>query len=218
MDRKYIEENEIEIKYLRNQLTPEQLEEFEVYLMENPEAIEGLELIETLGSIETVRGTEKKRRLMKPSFYFELMLSHRAAVSSIAILTVAMSFVISQYRNSYDDPIYIGIERNLTTQKTRFLDIDISNPAQFSIFDKHLSFEIEVKDLEPQLYEITLTSEKKPTTKVRIERISIYDEELGAYIQFHLNTSKLDSGIYSVSVKSMGPNIDQSNFKLRLIK
>lgn len=44
MDKKYIEDNEIEIKYLRKQLSPAELEEFEVYLMENPQAIDGLEL------------------------------------------------------------------------------------------------------------------------------------------------------------------------------
>ncbi len=44
MDKKYVEENEIEIKYLRNQLTPEELEEFEVYLMENPEMLESVKL------------------------------------------------------------------------------------------------------------------------------------------------------------------------------
>lgn len=40
MDKKYIEENEIEIKYLRNQLSEKELEEFEVYLMENPDAVD----------------------------------------------------------------------------------------------------------------------------------------------------------------------------------
>jgi len=48
MDKKYIEENEIEIKYLRNQLSDKELEEFEVYLMDNPKLIDRLELDEFL--------------------------------------------------------------------------------------------------------------------------------------------------------------------------
>jgi len=44
MDKQYIEDNEISIKYLRKQLTPEEVEEFEIYLMENPEALEQLDL------------------------------------------------------------------------------------------------------------------------------------------------------------------------------
>ena len=59
MDKQYIQDNEIEIKYLRNQLTPEEVEEFEVYLMENPEAIENIELIEMIANTD-VSATEAK--------------------------------------------------------------------------------------------------------------------------------------------------------------
>ena len=48
MDKQYIQDNEVEIEYLRNQLTPDEVEEFEVYLMENPEMVESLELIDIL--------------------------------------------------------------------------------------------------------------------------------------------------------------------------
>ncbi len=44
MDKKYIEDNEIGIKYLRKQLVPEELEAFEIYLMENPEMVDELEV------------------------------------------------------------------------------------------------------------------------------------------------------------------------------
>jgi len=59
MDKKYIEENEIEIKYLRNQLTEQELEEFEVYLMEHPEMVECLDLVETLS-----QGVKQHRELV----------------------------------------------------------------------------------------------------------------------------------------------------------
>jgi len=44
MDKIYIDENQIEIKYLRGQLSDKELEMFEVYLMENPSVLERLEL------------------------------------------------------------------------------------------------------------------------------------------------------------------------------
>jgi len=66
MDRKYIEENEIEIKYLRNQLSDKELESFEGYLMENPEVLELLELDQVFSdnlhskeALETVAGLSK---------------------------------------------------------------------------------------------------------------------------------------------------------------
>jgi len=48
MDKKYIQENEIDIKYLRGQLAEDELEQFEIYLMEHPEAIESLSVQEAL--------------------------------------------------------------------------------------------------------------------------------------------------------------------------
>ena len=50
MDKKYIEENEIGVKYLRNQLASEELEEFEVYLMENPSLLYDLASDEVLAN------------------------------------------------------------------------------------------------------------------------------------------------------------------------
>jgi len=44
MDKIYIDENQIEIKYLRGQLSDKELEMFEVYLMEDPSVLERLEL------------------------------------------------------------------------------------------------------------------------------------------------------------------------------
>ena len=50
MDKQYIDDNDIGIKYLRKQLTPQETEEFEIYLMEHPEMVEALELDSLLDS------------------------------------------------------------------------------------------------------------------------------------------------------------------------
>lgn len=43
MDREFIEQHDIAQRYLHGRLTPEEAEEFEVYLMDNPEMVEELE-------------------------------------------------------------------------------------------------------------------------------------------------------------------------------
>ena len=45
MDKKYIQENEIDIKYLRGQLAEDELEQFEIYLMEHPDCLESIEIV-----------------------------------------------------------------------------------------------------------------------------------------------------------------------------
>ncbi len=44
MDREFIEQHDIAQRYLHGRLTPEEAEEFEVYLMDNPEMVEEFEL------------------------------------------------------------------------------------------------------------------------------------------------------------------------------
>lgn len=50
MDRKYIDQNQIGIKYLRGTLSPEQVEAFEIYMLENPDIIDELQLDEMLST------------------------------------------------------------------------------------------------------------------------------------------------------------------------
>ncbi len=48
MDKEYIEDNGIANKYLRGELTAEELEDFEVYIIDKPELLEELEVDELL--------------------------------------------------------------------------------------------------------------------------------------------------------------------------
>jgi hypothetical protein len=48
IDRTYIDEHDIAQRYLHGGLTPEESEEFEVYILENPEILEELELSEAM--------------------------------------------------------------------------------------------------------------------------------------------------------------------------
>jgi hypothetical protein len=48
MDQQYIEKHDIAHRYLHGRLTPEETQEFEVYLMDNPEMVEVLEVDQLL--------------------------------------------------------------------------------------------------------------------------------------------------------------------------
>lgn len=62
MDRQYIDENDIVIKYLKNQLSDEELEVFEVYLMNNPDLIDQVFIDEQfLKSAMYSAGTNKRQ-------------------------------------------------------------------------------------------------------------------------------------------------------------
>lgn len=67
MDRNYIDQNGIYLKYLRDELSDAELEEFEIYMLDNPEIIEELKLEEVMDTgLKTAdwtvaQGTSKSR-------------------------------------------------------------------------------------------------------------------------------------------------------------
>ncbi|MFT6403170.1 MAG: hypothetical protein ACJA2D_002495 [Pseudohongiellaceae bacterium] len=99
MDKRYIEENEIEVKYLRNQLDPDELEEFEVYLMENPEMVDELKLDEVFirnfaieSDIQTIVEPQVKngsvRFWQKPGVISRNLLVHGTLALSLALFGI----------------------------------------------------------------------------------------------------------------------------------
>lgn len=126
MDKKYIEENEIEIKYLRNQLEGEELEGFEVYLMENPEAVEWLSInglflkeVPTTPNIVVKRGLFSGFKLFESEFW-----SHATALSVGMILAIAIMFTFKDRdlmieNASFSDIVYLSETRSFNESPTK---------------------------------------------------------------------------------------------------
>lgn len=131
MDRKYIEENEIEIKYLRNQLTPDQLEEFEVYLMENPEALESMELhqglihgVENLENVSHESNISKLFSVFKPKFIGAYGLG---AASMMAIMISFNAVQLSDNTSpSFSKVVYLSPTRGVETDAENTINIEFS--------------------------------------------------------------------------------------------
>lgn len=94
MDKKYIDENEIEIKYLRNQLTTEELEEFEVFLIDNPELVEQLELDSTLlNGLEVLKQNVKKPKpIFHKIFSFDMLPIMASFMSGLLVVVLFQSW------------------------------------------------------------------------------------------------------------------------------
>jgi hypothetical protein len=108
MDKRYIEENEIEVKYLRNQLDPDELEEFEVYLMENPEFLETLELDSFFLESEFVEVEMPSGLFIKLKQLFNPMFA--TAFATIAIATTVFVFVPSNSEHDLNAAYVVELE------------------------------------------------------------------------------------------------------------
>ncbi|MEM7360793.1 MAG: hypothetical protein AAF431_17010 [Pseudomonadota bacterium] len=118
MDRKYIEDNEIDIKYLRNQLTPEEVEEFEVYLMENPEMVERLELdisftTELPKNKEVLSEQEQKFLNL---FSLPKIVVGLSALSILLVSSTTALFLFSRVDSGFSQIVYLSDTRSVGKQ------------------------------------------------------------------------------------------------------
>ncbi len=132
MDKRYIEDNEIEIKYLRNQLASEEAEEFEVYLMENPSFLEQLEttsvLMKEVPQVKPEAVTEtEKRSLLGSILTMKPLLSGYIAgamtvVGVIGILSVSEPSVDNN--PTFSKVVYLSPTRSVGEGITAFLEVE----------------------------------------------------------------------------------------------
>jgi len=103
MDKQYIEDNEIGIKYLRGQLGDDELAEFETYLMDNPELLDQLaidDILATEGGLSITKINDTK-----PTFFKRPVLRFTQLASVAAALFISFTF-ISFDRGSKDFELY----------------------------------------------------------------------------------------------------------------
>jgi hypothetical protein len=108
MDKKYIEDNEIEIKYLRNQLSDDELEAFEIYLMEHPEFLETLELNSLFLESEFEEAENLSGFLAKFKQFFNPMFA--TAFTAFAIAATVFVFVPGNSKNDMTAAYVIELE------------------------------------------------------------------------------------------------------------
>ena len=142
MNKKYIEDNNIDVKYLRNQLNDEELEGFEVYLIEHPEMVEQLELDDVLKANLSTRKYLTSRRIYFPNLLNPNFWSHIAAfgIGAFSIFTM-LSMVnggnsyetskfknivyLSETRSSKSDATEIFVSKNANDFIMLVLETDV---------------------------------------------------------------------------------------------
>jgi hypothetical protein len=122
MDKRYIEENEIGLKYLKGQLTNEQLEQFEIYMMDNPDILDDLNLDQLMIKGSSVSHTAESPfklsfirslfgdwRLVNSlaSFALGLVAMAMFSIERVSVNSVEIQYLVAQdsVRGSDDSPV-----------------------------------------------------------------------------------------------------------------
>jgi len=193
MDKKYIEENEIERRYLLNKLDDKELETFEVYLMEHSEALESLS-IETL-LIENVSAVKSQRNNLVTKWLsttYKRVVAYSFVLTSLIIVFAFYSFkqgdkeidLFLVRSGSESLPI---LERSIGQKYWPLLsEIDLKAPVPDS--QSFSSAVVEILQLDSGTYQ-TIRSYKK---------VSVTE---GGYLVLDIKLSSLVEGHYRVVLK-----------------
>ncbi len=210
MDKRYIEENEIGLKYLKGQLTNEQLEQFEIYMMDNPDILDDLNMEQLMVDGSCV--SHKAEPVFKLSFIRSLFGDWRLvnSLASFALGLVAMA-MFSIERVSVN-----SVEIQYLVAQDSVRGSDDSPTVEFE-FDK-ASFErssrdqfvlvVEPNTIEKERFKVTISRlEKSEKTDLIVEVNRIITNSQGR-VALTLRVNDFTPGEYLVELDSMKKSIN----------
>lgn len=224
MDKKYIQENEIDIKYLRGQLSDDELELFEIYLMENPEYLDTLEVDSVLLASEPQSFLQLQPESQTRSLWEALTRSlnpvFAMTFSVLAIAVVATFYLptIFQGNGEYGRTgIYTAELENVRsagpreTQNILLLDkIDESNQVNLTFFlpDEYEEVEVTLLEVSGDMFSGCDTIQE-PVAK---KKVGFQDLSYS----FFVPSSMLSEGNYTVCVSNTAGLIN--HYKVSVVK
>jgi hypothetical protein len=107
MDKKYIEDNEIEIKYLRNQLNDEELEAFEIYLMEHPAALDSIDVSDLLDQMPDVDAEKRATPIF--DFKVSIWLAKLKLVSPYAVAFIFGGILLPLFKGQIVEKDFVSM-------------------------------------------------------------------------------------------------------------
>ena len=168
MDKKYIEENEIGIKYLRNQLSDKELEEFEVYLTENPGLIETLELEAALGGVKQAKASSSTQNSSK-SLFFRAFAWLRAPIPVYAVfaaVALVAPMIASQYSGQPSGQLeLVAFSSSTTRGESQNTSNDFDVVTNLSALSDNAAIMIKVTPDVKESYLLEIYDSSKPESK-----------------------------------------------------
>jgi hypothetical protein len=203
MDKKYIEENEIEIKYLRNQLSDTELERFEEYLMENPKALEQVSLDAML---QENLGKVKHRELNSETSigWFRSLLRNRVVTSATAFGIGALVVSLFQFeerdRSGLEtaEIIYLFQTRGLVGSGDQLVKVDLSAGGSGQIEEGRFVMVLDLPKTIVGSVDVVVESIDKSLASRQFIKRAI-PSELGT-ITLLLKKSNYSRGIYEIKI------------------
>lgn len=223
MDKKYIEENEIEIKYLRKQLTDDELEAFEVYLMDNPDLIQGLELSQLMiDSDQNAIKTEGKSNLN----FFKQLLS-KISVSlvgsySLGVITASAFAILfannwsAKNRQSFTQVAYLSQTRSLVKNDDSIPIFAFSEQGFNSSSHDNLVLSLDIGLTAQGEYKLIIRGPLNERSEAKItDKIERMKSDAFGNITLVRPVKMFETGVYEVGIQRYGSE-EEMLYKFKL--
>lgn len=196
MDREFIEQHDIAQRYLHGRLTPEEAEEFEVYLMDNPEMVAELEIDATLqSSINVSQNTPKQAaRFLR---WLDYQLVSFAAVAS----SIVMGFLLF-WQSGAPSNLPTGVMTDITvvTLGTSRSSAQPIKKVSKSDLSGSLMLEIQPAAYDEDMFDLVVKRREDGKVIHKVDNVEINNR---GDVLLLLPSELLSSGIYDIELLSL---------------
>ena len=210
MDDRYIAENDVIKRYLKDKLTPEETIRFEEYILDKPELLEQLVvdavLVENYSiALDEVKNSEKESKFDWRKFW-------HIPVATCVITSFAAVFVVIWLNTtgmvasniSKTELIYIDTMRSANTEIQK-IELEKVNGVNSYI----LIFDVDTQNI---IYDVVLrNSQNKVLSEVEIH------PDVNSQVIFNLVTDNLRDGQYTLRLKPKNNNTLSKNLIIELL-
>lgn len=195
MDKQYIEENDIAVRYLRRQLTPEETLEFEAYLIDKPELVKKLELDNVL--IKNMPRVMDMFEKNKPGKNWFIRLPWQASLATIAICFVAAQFIVLGYfeQAGQQDVVISDVKLNYVEPMR---NVEQRTIGEYAISDGLVVLSILPADPGAMQFDVSIY---RQDTEEPVYEINGIEPQNTGEIVIALNVRSLGAGDYRMELK-----------------
>jgi hypothetical protein len=201
MDKRYIEENEIGLKYLKGQLTNEQLEQFEIYMMDNPDILDDLNVDQLM-----IKGSSVSHKADSPfklsfirSLFGDWRLVNSLASFALGLVAMAMFSIERVSVNSVEIQYLVAQDSVRGSDDSPTVEFEFDK-ASFSTFSSdQFAVIVDAPSLDVSEYKVEVFSAGESTRKLikDIESLVVNSE---SRIVLLLKVSDFKPGDYEVQI------------------
>jgi len=214
-------------RYLAGQLTPAELEQYERYLLEHPEAVAELEATARMKvGLANLRDAGQLEKLLRPSTGHRLRIP-LAMAASLALVVIAIGVwrgagprettlvaAATELLDRSGQPLGLGTSYALVRTRSAANDAVIELPP-----DPH-AIELRVRPEAPaSLYSVALSRIHRDGSVTRIGTVSQLKAETDGFVRLYVDSSRLEAGPYLLVITPAGDETATltSSFRLKVV-